>query len=122
MRKRSPVVTIIGLIADTIIVVIGVWAMAVGYVIWGVLVALFGGYLLMGLVASVANRDGRAEKLTTAFALSAFIAVPGWVIVVTSLSLATDGSIWLAAFAFAASASGLFIGGRALLRWARARH
>lgn len=121
MRRPGPFSTAIGLLANVLTIGLGVWFIAAGAIVGGVLVVLFGSYFLVVIVASLASRYGRAEKLTTAFALATFIVVPVWLIIVTGLSLSKGGSAGFGAFAFAVAGMALFFGVRGLVRWARAR-
>jgi O-antigen/teichoic acid export membrane protein len=121
MRRPGALSTAIGLLANLLTISFGAWAIAAGATVGGVLVVLFGSYFLVVIVASLASRYGRAEKLTTAFALLTFIAVPAWLIVVTALSVSRGGSVVLAVFAFAVAGTALFYGARGLIRWAQAR-
>jgi hypothetical protein len=107
------------LLANVLTIAFGVWAIVADAIVGGVMVVSFGCYFLVVILTSVASRYGRAEKLTTAFALATFILAPVWLVVATALSLSKGGSTWFAAFALAVAGAALFFGVRGLVRWAR---
>ena len=100
----------------------GLAAIASGDTVVGVVVALFGAYLLSFEITAIADRRGRAEGLRTLFGLSFLFVLAGWGGVVSGFFLARGGSVWIAILTLVLSAFVLRYGARVLVHWLRARH
>lgn len=82
-------------LCDLAIVWIGLTAILNGNA-YGVVVALFGTYLLAYEVARLVHRRRPVERIMTLFAVSLFFVLTAWVAIPSALNAASDGAVGLA--------------------------